>query len=114
MGTLGSSFGGTSELLRRPLLSRRLCSGCGLDWNLLAHRPKTPDVCDICHAPLVIREDDRPEALAVRLRDYHEKTAPVIELFQRKEFVATFDATRSIAAIQTEIRLRFNLPALPS
>ena len=102
------------EVVHERVLSRRLCAGCGLDWNLLAHRPKVPDVCDICHGQLVIREDDQPEALAVRLRDYHEKTAPVIELFQRKEFVATFDATQSIAAIQGEIRRRFNLPTLPA
>ena len=35
----------------------------------------------------------------------------MIELFQRKEFVASIDATQSIAAIQAEIRRRFNLPA---
>jgi len=57
-----------------------------------------------------MRPDDTPEALAVRLHDYHEKTAPVIELFQRKEFVARIDATRSIATIQSEIRIRFSLP----
>ena len=98
-------------VVHERVLSRRLCSGCGLDWNLLAHRPKVVDVCDICHSALVVREDDQPEALAVRLRDYHEKTEPVIELFQRKEFVASIDATASIAAIQAEIRRRFNLPA---
>ncbi|MET0458285.1 MAG: nucleoside monophosphate kinase [Ilumatobacteraceae bacterium] len=102
------------EVVHERVLARRLCSGCGLDWNLLAHRPKIPDVCDICHGQLTMREDDQPEALAVRLRDYHDKTAPVIELFQRKEFVATFDATESIAAIQAEIRRRFNLPTLSS
>jgi adenylate kinase len=101
-------------VVHERVLSRRLCSGCGLDWNLLAHRPKVPDVCDICQSPLVVREDDHPEALAVRLRDYHEKTRPVIELFQRKEFVASIDATASIAAIQAEIRRRFNLPPLAS
>ena len=99
-------------LVHERVLARRLCSGCGLDWNLLAHRPKVPDVCDICHSALVVREDDHPEALAVRLRDYHEKTKPVIELFQRKEFVASIDATAPVNAIQTEIRRRFNLPAL--
>jgi adenylate kinase len=101
-------------VVHERVLSRRLCSGCGLDWNLLAHRPKIPDVCDICHGALVVREDDHPEALAVRLRDYHEKTRPVIELFQRKEFVASIDATASIGAIQAEIRQRFNLPPLPA
>jgi adenylate kinase len=98
-----------SEVERR-VLARRLCSGCGLDYNLIAHRPEVQDVCDVCGAPLEVREDDNPEALAVRLREYHEKTKPVIELFQRKEFVASFDATRKVAEIQAEIRTRFDLP----
>jgi adenylate kinase len=98
-----------SEVERR-VLARRLCSGCGLDYNLIAHRPEVQDVCDVCGSQLVVREDDNPEALAVRLREYHDKTTPVIELFQRKEFVASFDATRSIPEIQAEIRTRFDLP----
>jgi adenylate kinase len=98
------------EIVHERVLARRLCSGCGLDWNLLAHRPKVPDVCDICGAPLVGREDDTPEALAARLRDYHAKTAPVLALFERKEFVASFDATAPVADIQAEIRTRFDLP----
>jgi adenylate kinase len=101
------------EVVHERVLARRLCSGCGLDWNLLAHRPKVPDVCDICGAPLVAREDDNPEALANRLREYHAKTAPVLELFERKEFVASFDATQPVDAIQAEIRARFGLPAAP-
>jgi adenylate kinase len=101
------------EIVHERVLARRLCSGCGLDWNLLAHRPKAPDVCDLCGAPLVAREDDNPEALATRLRDYHAKTAPVLELFERKEFVASFDATQQVDVIQAEIRARFDLPAAP-
>lgn len=100
-----------SEVERR-VLARRLCSGCGLDYNLIAHRPKVDDVCDVCAAPLRLRSDDNPEALAVRLREYHQKTWPVIELFQRKEFVVTIDATRSVPEIQAEIRTRFGLPAM--
>lgn len=99
-----------SEVERR-VLGRRLCSGCGLDYNLIAHRPKVEDVCDVCEAPLIVRADDNPDALAVRLREYRDKTLPVIELFQRKEFVATIDATRSVPEIQTEIRARFALHA---
>ena len=98
-----------SEVERR-VLGRRLCSGCGLDYNLIGHRPAVDDVCDVCRGTLVMRPDDTPEALAVRLHDYHEKTVPVIELFQRKEFVARIDATRSIETIQSEIRIRFSLP----
>jgi adenylate kinase len=100
-----------AEVSRR-VLARRLCSGCGLDYNLMAHRPKRDDVCDVCGGKLVVREDDNPEALAVRLRDYHEKTRPVLELFERKEFVVTVDATQPVATIQAEIRHRFDLPPL--
>jgi adenylate kinase len=98
------------EVVNERVLARRLCSGCGLDWNLLEDRPEVPDVCDVCRAPLVAREDDTPDALAARLRDYHTKTAPVLELFERKEFVATFDATQPVDVIQAEIRARFSLP----
>lgn len=97
-------------IVRERVLARRLCSGCGLDWNLLAQRPLVPGVCDICGSELITREDDTPEALAARLSDYHEKTAPVLALFERKEFVAEFDATQAIDVIQTEIRTRFMLP----
>lgn len=99
------------SVVAERVLARRLCSGCGLDWNLLAHRPKVPDTCDICLAALVAREDDNPTALAARLADYHAKTAPVLALFERKEFVAGFDATQSVDAIQQDIRTRFELPA---
>jgi adenylate kinase len=101
------------EVVHERVLARRLCTGCGLDWNLLENRPKVPDVCDVCGAPLVVREDDTPEALVARLRDYYTKTAPVLELFERKEFVATFDATKPIEVIQAEIRARFALPPAP-
>ncbi|EIV95628.1 nucleoside monophosphate kinase [Frankia sp. QA3] len=99
------------EVYRR-VLARRLCSRCGLDYNLIASRPLMPDTCDVCGAPLRKRADDNPQALAVRLRDYHEKTQPVMEIFQRKEFVAVVDARREPRAVQTEIRGYFNLPDL--
>ena len=60
------------------------------------------------------REDDTEEALAVRLRDYHEKTNPVLEIFRRKEYVFTVDATRSPADVFAEIRRRLQLPAVSS
>jgi adenylate kinase len=65
----------------------------------------------MCGGALVAREDDNPEALATRLRDYHAKTRPVLAIFERKEFVANFDATQPVDMIQCEIRERFGLPA---
>ena len=97
------------EDVQRRVLARRLCSKCGLDYNLIASRPAEPETCDVCGGQLVPRPDDTPEALAVRLADYHAKTLPIIELFERKEFVAHIDATRSVEEVRAEIRVRLGL-----
>jgi adenylate kinase len=97
--------------VRRRVLARRLCSRCGLDYNLIAHRPSLEDRCDVCGGELVSREDDTEEALAARLRDYHGKTNPVLELFRRKEFVFTVDARPDKVTVQQAIRDQLGLPA---
>lgn len=92
------------EVVLQRVLSRRLCRGCGLDYNLISHRPKLENVCDVCGGELVSRPDDTPEALADRLRDYHAKTEPVLELFRRKELVLDVDGTSSPEQVQQAIR----------
>ena len=79
--------------VQRRVLSRRVCSQCGLDYNLIALRPAVADVCDVCGGSLEQREDDTPEALSRRLADYYVKTEPVIDVFGRKELVVRIDAT---------------------
>jgi adenylate kinase len=84
-----------------------------MDYNLLANSPSVPGKCDVCGGELVTREDDTEEALAVRLRDFHEKTNPVLDLFRRKEYVITVDARAPARAVQQEIRAKLGLPPLP-
>jgi len=98
------------EEVHRRVLARRLCAQCGLDYNLIAHRPQVEGICDLCGGSLMMRADDNPEALAIRLSDYHKQTRPLIEIFQRKEYVATIDATQPVDDVQTAIRERFALP----
>lgn len=98
------------EEVRRRVLSRRLCSGCGLDYNVIGHRPKEPGKCDVCGGELVSREDDTEEALASRLRDWHEKTDPILALLRRKERVVTIDASASVDEVQQAIRTALGQP----
>jgi adenylate kinase len=96
--------------VRRRVLARRLCSGCGLDYNLIQGRPDVEGKCDVCGGDLITREDDTEEALAVRLRDYHDKTDPVLALFRRKEYVLIIDATPDKDTVQQTIRDKLGLP----
>lgn len=92
------------------ILSRRLCSHCGLDYNLIFHRPAAADVCDVCKGRLVPRADDTLEAVRERLADYHAKTKPIIDLFRKKELVVAVDGAKPAEEIQAEIRARLKLP----
>src|SRR5579875_3376273 len=98
--------------VRRRVLARRLCSNCGMDYNLLANSPAEPGRCDVCGGELVRREDDTEEALAVRLKEYHEKTDPVLELVRRKECVIVVDARPPADEVQQDIRKQLGLPPL--
>ena len=92
------------------VLSRRICSGCGLDYNLIHHRPAIPGTCDVCDGRLEARADDTPEAVRERLRDYHERTAPMLAMFAG--LVVTVDGTRPIDEVQSEIRERLGVRRL--
>jgi adenylate kinase len=96
--------------VRRRVLNRRLCKDCGMDYHLIDSSPKVSGQCDSCGGELVTREDDTEEALAVRLREYHEQTNPVLEIFRRKEYVFTVDAREAPEVVQKQIRTCLGLP----
>ena len=40
-------------VVQERILNRRLCLKCGVDYNLIFHRPALADWCDICGAALI-------------------------------------------------------------
>jgi adenylate kinase len=63
----------------------------------------------VCGGPLVARADDTPEAVEGRLRDYHAKTRPVLELFRAKEVIVAVDATGPVPQVQAAIRAQLGV-----
>ena len=100
----------SDDVVRQRVLSRRLCSECGLDYNLISHRPAVEDCCDVCGGALVSRPDDTPEALAERLQNYHSKTKPVLELFRNKELVVKVEGDTSPEGVHDRICAQLDLP----
>ncbi len=91
------------DVVLRRLLSRRLCGQCGLDYNLIYHRPSVPGVCDVCGGELLQRPDDTERAVNTRLTDYYEKTEPILDLFRQKELVIAIDGSRPSEEVHAEI-----------
>jgi adenylate kinase len=100
----------SDEVVLQRVLSRRLCSQCGLDYNVIHHRPAVENQCDVCGGELVTRADDNEAAVRERLDTYHTKTEPAVELFAKKELIVNVDGTLPPGDVQTEIRTRLKLP----
>jgi len=69
------------EIVQR-LSGRRTCEECKSVFHVKERPPKVEAVCDHCGGRLFHREDDRPEAITVRLEAYERSTAPLIQFYK--------------------------------
>jgi len=95
-----------AEIVAR-LSGRRTCGECKAVFHVTARPPRAEAVCDHCGGPLVQREDDRPEAVRVRMQAYEKDTAPLIRYYRRRGLLVPLPAdgtpeqilTRAVAAL---------------
>ncbi|HAO99279.1 MAG TPA: adenylate kinase [Fibrobacteres bacterium] len=92
------------------MMARRVCSRCGLDYNLIGHRPKNEGVCDVCGGSLVTRSDDHEEAINKRIADYHAKTEPMLQFFRRLGILVDINASQTIPKVHDDIKAALGLP----
>jgi len=89
------------------LSGRLVCPGCKAGFHRTAMPPKAEGVCDHCGQALLQREDDRPEAVRVRMKAYQDSAQPLIEFYQKRGLLVSVAATDSAEEI-----LRHTLEAL--
>lgn len=80
------------EVIRR-LSGRRTCRGCGKIWHVEFDATTREGVCDRCGAELFQHDNDKPETIAARLREYAEKTAPLVDYYGAQGKLVGIDAT---------------------
>jgi adenylate kinase len=71
---------------------RRTCTNCKAVYHVLTRPPQKEGVCDHCGGMLFQREDDRPEAVRVRMQAYEKSTAPLAEFYQRRGLLVPIQA----------------------
>jgi adenylate kinase len=74
------------------LSGRRTCASCKAVFHVTARPPRVPDVCDHCGGKLVQREDDRPEAVRVRMEAYEKSTKPLADYYASHGLLRTISA----------------------
>ena len=80
------------ETIVNRLSGRRTCLGCKAVFHLTALPSKVEGICDHCGEKLIQREDDRPEAVRVRMEAYDKSTKPLIEYFRARGLLVTIPA----------------------
>ena len=86
------------ELVRR-LGGRFLCRQCQAPHNLEEAEFALPPACQRCGGDLFQREDDRAEAVQVRIGVYQEQTAPVLDYYREQGLLAEISGVGAIEDI---------------
>jgi adenylate kinase len=91
------------ELLVERAEGRRVCKSCGATYHVKFNPPKVEGTCDKCGGELYQRSDDNAEKVAVRLQEYHGKTAPVLAFYMEKDLVKTVNGDQPMDAVTAAI-----------
>jgi adenylate kinase len=91
------------ELLRR-LSGRRWCPTCQATYHVYNNPPKSDSLCDRDGTCLIQREDDKEVAVARRLSEYDERTAPLIGYYRGRSRFHTIDGYRPPDAVFGQLR----------
>jgi len=93
---------GYNQLIDR-LSGRRLCSKCGASYHIIHHAPIKENTCDVCGGELYTRNDDRKEAVEVRLINYEKQTLPLKEYYAKKNMLVSFDGDKAMDDVFKDI-----------
>jgi adenylate kinase len=91
------------DLLVERITGRRQCSN-GHVYHVKYDPPKHDEVCDQDGKPLTQRDDDKPETVKRRLDVYHRETSPLIEYYDERGLLRTFDGSRDKTEVHDHIR----------
>lgn len=85
------------EVILDRLTTRRTCSNpdCQEIYNIKSKPPKEDGTCFICGSPAIQRADETEEAITKRLETYNEKTAPLINFYEKEGLLTTIKSLSS-------------------
>lgn len=84
------NFIARDEVIIDRLSGRRICRQCGEIYHIKNVPPPADGKCK-CGGELYQRADDKPEAIKERLKEYAEKTAPLIDYYKEKGLLVEVD-----------------------
>lgn len=92
----------SDDEVKHRIGGRRVCD-CGTSYHIVNNPPKQEGLCDLCGSALYQREDDKPEILHDRLRDFHVGIKPLLDFFEKDHELVRVDGHKHIDEIKNDI-----------
>lgn len=90
------------EIIKR-LTSRRTCSGCARNYNVISDPPPASGLCGSCGGAIIQRQDDTETTVRKRLEVYEEKTAPLKEFYNVQKKLYILRAEQPVERVRAEL-----------
>ncbi len=91
------------ETIVKRMSGRRVCPKCGEPYHTKYKIPAKEGICDRCGSELIIRKDDEPATVLMRLEVYHDQTAPLIDHYTALNKLVTVDGTQELTTVTDAI-----------
>jgi adenylate kinase len=88
---------------------RMLCPYCDATYNEKFNPEKNKGYCDYCGTKLVKRDDDQPEKVLVRQKEYEKAIAPILKIYKERNLLIEVDASPSIEEIHKVLVMKLGL-----
>jgi adenylate kinase len=95
----------TDEEVMRRQGGRRVCIN-GHTFHIKFNQPKITGTCNHCGQKLFVRDDDKPEAVKVRLGVYHQKTEVLLKHWEDINELIVLDGEQDIKVVQSDLGKR--------
>ncbi|EFF41322.1 adenylate kinase family protein [Mycoplasmopsis alligatoris] len=83
------------EVILQRLSGRRFCGQCNASYHVVNMPSKLGENCQKCNIPLLIRKDDAPEAIKIRLKTYADQTKPLLDYYKTSGRLLSVDGLQT-------------------
>lgn len=91
------------DVLVERMIGRVSCVNCKTVYNTKFHPPQAEGICDKCGDQLIQRSDDKEDTARKRLQVYMDQTQPLLQYYEQKDILVTFDGNRNPQILFEEV-----------
>lgn len=99
----------SEEMAIERMSLRKICPYCDTTYHQKYKPEKVEGFCDKCGTKLIQREDDQPDKMRIRLQEYNDSIAQILDVYRERGVLIEIDASPTIEEINQELIQKIGL-----